>query len=290
MTPAAGPSPSQRKPRGEATASKFPDDPSIRVELAESFRRDLGEQKQMSVAAAVDSPRRKGSARRLDPSSVSRYVGGKISPTLMMARRLAAAAGRPLAEAVAGYSTRHARSTESWAKQLLYARDYRAKALALVDRFSIVLRHIHFGVVSDRKRQYRRVVRPAGDRAEYTYVEITLEKPLGHIAQAEIIISYRLLDRPPIFIDFGRIELTPELVSGFELWTRRSHVERVAPDTSRLCIQTWIDGLATDFVIRSQCPFTLGPMLWPEQLPDEPRVVVAFHPGGIHRHARGDET
>jgi len=68
-------------------------------------------------------------------------------------------------------------------------------------------------------------------------------------------------------------------------WTRRSHTERVSPGASRIWVQTWIDGKATDFVVRSSRPFTLGPMVSAEELPGGPMVIIPFHPGGMHRHA-----
>jgi transcriptional regulator with XRE-family HTH domain len=272
------------RPRG---ASKFPDDPSIRVDLAEGFRRDLEQEKRISVAAAVHSPRRRVSAQRLNPSSVSRYVRGKVSPTLTMARRLATAAGRPLAEAVAGFSERHERSTASWAEQLLWARTYRRKAMELLESFSMVLRHIHFGVVSDRQRQYRHQLRPDRDCADYRYFEITFEQPVGEIAPADVVVSYRLVDRPPVFIDYGRITVTAEKVTGFELWTLRSHGQGISPGATSFWIQTWIDGKATDFVVRSSHPFSVGPMVLGEVIPAGPMAIIRFEPGGIHRHAPG---
>jgi hypothetical protein len=74
-------------------------------------------------------------------------------------------------------------------------------------------------------------------------------------------------------------------ICGFELWTRRSHSELISPEASRIWVQTWIDGKATDFVVRSSRPFTLGPMLSAEELPAGPLVIIPFHPGGMHRHA-----
>lgn len=342
------------KPRTRAVRpggrSRFPDDPSVRVDLAESFRRDLEGQGRAQVAEKVFSP---GRDHVLHPSSVSRYLRGRVSPTLLVARRLAAAAGRPLAEAVVAYSGRYGRPTERWAKEMFYARPFRGRVFAFLEMFNNVLGYVHFGFPTDRERGWRRVVRPQHDRPEYAYFEIIIEEPPDQAVPFDFILAYQLFERPAVFIDYGRISLakptnrppdkacqgghpfdrppyqggprgvealldlplSPSLarredltpsgtvhgqpeghvsdastdstveVSGFELWTRRSHSERTAPGASRIWVQTWIDGKATDFVVRSRHPFTLGPMISAEELPAGPLVIIPFHPGGMHRYA-----
>lgn len=265
--------------------TRFPDDPGNRVELSEDFRHDLEQEKRSSVAAGVYSPRRRASAQRLDPSSVSRYISGKVSPTLTTARRLATAAGKPLAEAVAGFSERYARPTETWARQLLWARTYRGKAFDVLRSFNIVLRHIHFGIVSDFERQYRHQLRPDQDCADYRYFEVIFERPLAEIAPADMVVSYRLVDRPAVYVDYGRITITAEEVTGFELWTLRSHTQPMAPSATSFWIQTWIDGQATDFVVRSGRSFSVGPMVPAKELPAGLLTIIRFEPGGIHRYA-----
>jgi hypothetical protein len=149
--------------RGQSRARpKPPDDPSIRVVLAEGFRRELDQERRARVAKKVLSPGR----GVLHSSSVSRYVAAKVFPTLIVARRLAAAAGRPLAEAVAGYSAGHGRSTQTWAKQLFYARPFRGLVFEFLDQFANVLGYVHFGFPSDPRRGYRRTVRPSHDRPD----------------------------------------------------------------------------------------------------------------------------
>jgi hypothetical protein len=269
----------RRKPR--RVSSKFPDDPSIRVDLAESFRRDLKQRRRVRVARKVLSPGRSV----LHPSSVSRYIGGKVSPTLIVAKRLAAAVGKPVTEAVAGYSARYGRPTESWTKELLFARTFRRKVFEFLGQFANVLGYVHFGFPADPARGYRRVVRPQHERPEYGYFEVQIEEPVLKDAPVEFILSYLLFEHPPLFIDYGRIAVGVDEVSGFELWTRRSHREQVSPGVSRVWVQTWLDGKVTDFVVRSSCPFTLSRMLSAGELPDGPLTVIPFHPGGIHRHA-----
>ena len=382
--------------------SRFPDDPSVRVDLAESFRRDLEGRGRAQVAEKVFSPGRSV----LHPSSVSRYLRGRVSPTLLVARRLAAAAGRPLAEAVVAYSRPYGRSTERWAKEMFYARPFRGRVFAFLEMFNNVLGYVHFGFPADRERSWRRVLRPQHDRPEYAYFEITIDEPLDEAVPFDVILAYQLFDHPAVFIDYGRISLASEHVdfpgkrastssaravddqvskdlsahprvlawredsgaltdltlsrafslrgrgegegasrqagnaravaetpspqpsptrkrcvgegeiseltvglrataraelvegcvsrssadatvevSGFEIWTRRSHTERVSPGASRIWVQTWIDGKATDFVVRSSRPFTVGPMVAAEELPAGPLVIIPFHPGGMHRHA-----
>jgi hypothetical protein len=356
-----------------------PDDPSIRVVLAEGFRRELGRERRARVASKVLSPGRSV----LHPSSVSRYLRGRVSPTLLVARRLAAAAGRPLAEAVVAYSRPYGRSTERWAKEMFYARPFRGRVFAFLEMFNNVLGYVHFGFPTDRERSWRRAVRPSHDRAEYAYFEIAIEGPLDQAVPFDFILAYQLFEHPAVFIDYGEITITmakaancppyqggprgveapfdlplpPSLVrkgnpasagapmarrpsdddenkvpsparlpsvgegqgeggraagiletevhgqpvegcvsdpptdstvevSGFELWTRRSHTERVSPGVSHFWVQTWIDGKATDFVVRSSRPFTLGPMLSAEKLPAGPLVIIPFHPGGMHRYGQ----
>jgi hypothetical protein len=379
-----------------------PDDPSIRVVLAEGFRRELGRERRARVASKVLSPGRSV----LHPSSVSRYLRGRVSPTLLVARRLAAAAGRPLAEAVVAYSGRYGRPTQRWAMEMFFARPFRSRVFAFLEMFNNVLGYVHFGFPTDRERSWRRVVRPQHDRAEYAYFEIAIDEPLDQAAPFDFILAYQLFEHPAVFIDYGRISLASEHVdfpgrrastssaravddqvskdlsahprvlawredsgaltdltlsrafslrgrgegegasrqagnahavaetpspqpsptrkrcvgegeiseltvglpataraelvegcvsrssadatvevSGFEIWTRRSHSERVSPGASRIWVQTWIDGKATDFVVRSSRPFTVGPMVAAEELPAGPLVIIPFHPGGMHRHA-----
>jgi len=82
--------------------TRLPDDPKLRVELAPGFPQELADEKRLSIAAAVESPRAKAPRQRLDPSSVSRYARGRVAPTVRTARRLANALRKPLDEAVAG--------------------------------------------------------------------------------------------------------------------------------------------------------------------------------------------
>ncbi|MBI4518769.1 MAG: hypothetical protein HY699_23485 [Deltaproteobacteria bacterium] len=264
---------------------RFFDDPSLRVDLAESFRADLRQQKQASLAAKVRSPRARRSRDAVAPSSVSRYAAGKIAPTLRMARQLAAALGRPLVEAVAGFAPQHARPTPSWAQVLLTSRTYRAQAAELISMFSNVLNLIHLGVVADRERQHRRTVRPAEGTPGYRYFEIALASPVPPGSASEFLLSYQLFDAPPVFVDYARVQLTPREVRGVELWTNRSFRKRLSKPAARVWVQTWIDGKATDFVVRSSRPFTLSPFVSRQELP-RPRVVVPFRPCGIHQHAQ----
>lgn len=264
---------------------KFPDDPKIRVELSEGFRRELSRVKQASVAAAVPSPRQGESRERLDPSSVSRYVAGKVAPTLGIARRLAAAVGRPWPEAVAAYEGQQVPSGPGWGPRLLFARSYRRQALALIERFVNLLGWVHLGVVEDRARQYRRVVRPAADRAAYAFCEIWLEAAVPAGAHVDMVVAYRLLHRPPMFIDFGLLTVTADGVHALELWTGREDGAELWVGVRRFWIQTWVDALAPDFVLRAAVPFDAGPMCWQEELPEDAGPIVAFHPSGMHQHA-----
>ncbi|MBI4518498.1 MAG: helix-turn-helix transcriptional regulator [Deltaproteobacteria bacterium] len=259
--------------------TKFPDDPDIRVELAESFREEVDGQKLSGVAGRVRS--RRGAP--LHPSSVSRYLGGKIAPTLSVARRLAAAFNKPLGEVVAGVSARHRRRTEEWTRRLLYARPFRERTYAFIEQFSNVLGYCHFGLPTDPQRKHRRVTRPDQDRAEYVYFEVRLEKPLADVAPTNFILSFKLFDRPLIFCDYGAVRIERERIRGEEIWTRRSHVEPLRPTAQSFWVQTWIDGKAVDFVVRSSLPFTVGSMIWRELLPAGPLVIIPFHPGGVHR-------
>ncbi len=263
-------------------SSKFPDDPTIRVELAESFRQDLGQHRRAAVAKKVLSP---GGERVLHRTSISRYIKGTVSPTLGVARRLAAAAGRPLAEAVAGYSARYGKSTERWTKEMFYARPFRTRVFAFLEMFGNVLPHVHFGFPTDAERRCRRVVNPKRDRMGWGYFEIACDEPLTESVPFDFIVSYQLFEKPPVFIDYGKITVTAEEVRGEEMWTRRAQKERLGTPNPRLCVQTWLDGKAVDFVLRSSRPFTLGPVLAADELPAGPLTVVRFEPGGIHRHA-----
>ena len=271
----------RRRERASANVRKFPDDPDIRVDLAESFRQEVRTRKLSGMANGVQSPR----GGKLHRSSLSRYLRGKLAPTMTVARRLAAAFNKPLGEVVAGISARHRRRTEEWTRRLLYAKPFRERTYAFIEQFSNVLGHCHFGLPTDPQRKHRRVTRPDQGRAEYAYFEVRPDRPLPDIAPTDFILSFKLFDRPVIFCDYGVIKIEGGRIVGEEVWTRRSHAEPVAPTAQTFWVQTWIDGKAVDFVVRSSEAFALGPMLWREQLPAGPLVVIPFHPGGVHRYA-----
>ena len=268
----------------EGQRARLPDDPKLRVELAPGFRQELTGEKRLSVAAAVDSPRAKAPRQRLDPSSVSRYARGRTAPTLITARSLAHALRRPFDEIVAGFSEHYARPTVSWTKQLVFTRAYRPQVLQLIDAFHIVLRHVHFGVVSDPKRPERHLTRPQEDCAAYRVMNVTLEKPLAELVGTDILLAYRLMDRPPIFIDYGEVCIEAGRVVAHEFWTNRADTAQLVGDVCSVRIKTWIDGRATDFLVRSAQACTVSSMYAVDEPADDSGPLVTFHPGGIHRH------
>jgi hypothetical protein len=270
--------------KGSRSHPRFFDDPTLRVRLADGFREELRREKQAGIAASVHSPRANGSSERLDPSSVSRYAAGKVAPTLRVARQMAQALGKPLMEAVAGFAPRHARPTPSWAELLLTSRTYRAQAVELIGMFSHVLRLVHLGVITDAERQHRAVVRPAEDVTGYRYFEIVLAEPITARTAADFMLSYLLFETPSVFVDYGRVTLRRAEIHGAELWTTRAYRQKLRVPVQRVWVQTWLDGKATDFVVRSNQPFTVGPMVTRRELP-RPRVVVPFRPCGIHQNA-----
>jgi hypothetical protein len=270
----------RRRNDSSAEVRKLPDDPDIRVDLAESFRQDVRGQKLARVAKRVRSPR----GEQLHRSSLYRYVSGTLAPTLQVARRLAAAVGKPLGEVVGGLNKRHHVRTEAWTRHLLNAPAYRRRSFVLLDAFSIVLRHIHFGPPTDRSRQQRKSVSPSEGRVAFAYFEVRLASPV-ETEPVDFIVSFRAFERPEVYSDYGLITLTATEIRGVELWTRRSHQEKLTQPEANFWVQTWIDGGVTEFIVRSGRPFTLGPMIWREQLPQGRLVVVPFHPGGMHRYA-----
>jgi transcriptional regulator with XRE-family HTH domain len=136
----------KRRQKGSgADVRKFPDDPDIQVDLADSFRQEVRTRKLSRMAKGVQSPRR----GKLHPSSLSRYLQGKLAPTMTVARRLAAAFNKPLGEVVAGISARHRRRTEEWTRRLLYAKPFRERTYAFIEQFSNVLGYCHFGLPTD---------------------------------------------------------------------------------------------------------------------------------------------
>jgi hypothetical protein len=276
----------QKHRAGESHASdlsaKLPDDPEIRVDLTQTIRDELRGQKLAPIARRVRSPR----GEQLHRSSLYRYVSGQLAPTLRIARRLAAAVGKPLGEVVGGLNARHHVPTAEWTRRLLRAPAYRRRYFAVLDAFGILLKHLHFGLPTDPKRLHRKSLSPSEGRVAFAYFEVRLESPVEG-EPVDFVISFRAFERPQVYSDYGLITLTDTEIRGVELWTRRSHREAVARPPASFWVQTWIDGAVTDFIVRSSRPFTLGPMVWQEQLPESSLVVVAFHPGGMHRYAPG---
>ncbi|MFI5366553.1 MAG: helix-turn-helix domain-containing protein [Candidatus Binatia bacterium] len=265
--------------------ARLPDDPKLRVELAPGFRQELADEKRVSIAAAVESPRAKEPRQRLDPSSVSRYARGRVAPTVRTARRLARALRTPLDEAVAGFTRSYARPTVDWAKQVLFTRRYRAQVMQVLEAFEIVLRHVHFGFVSDTKRRERRLTRPEGDCAAYRVMEVTFEQPLAELIGTDVILAYRLLNRPPVFIDYGDVCIEPERVVAHEYWTHRADAAPLVSGARTLRIKNWIDGRAVDFLVRSARAFAVSRMYEADESAVSDGPLVTFCPGGIHRHA-----
>ncbi|HXQ23036.1 MAG TPA: helix-turn-helix transcriptional regulator [Candidatus Acidoferrales bacterium] len=264
---------------------RLPDDPKLRVELAPGFRQELADEKRVSIAAAVESPRAKEPRQRLDPSSVSRYARGRVAPTVRTARRLASALRTPLDEAVVGFSRGYARPTVAWLKQVLYTRRYRTQVMQVLEAFEIVLRHVHFGFVSDTERPERHLTRPEADCAAYRVMELTFEQPLSALIGTDVILAYRLLNRPPVFIDYGDVHIQPERVVAHEFWTHRADAAPLASGARTVRIKTWIDGRAVDFLVRSARRFTVSRMCEADELAVGDGPLVTFRPSGIHRHA-----
>jgi len=273
------------KDQPDGQRARHPDDPKLRVELAPGFRRELTGEKRVSVAAAVDSPRTAAPQQHLDPSSVSRYAHGRTDPTLLTARRLADALRKPVDEVVVGFSEHYGRPTVRWARQLLFTRAYRAQVLQLIDGFHIVLRHVHFGVVSDAQRPERHLTRPEEDCSAYRVMDVVFDRPLTELVGTDIVLAYRLLDRPPIFVDYGDVRIEADRVVTHEFWTHRSDIAPVVGDVCCMRIKTWIDGHATDFLLRSGRPFTMSSMREANASSKSGGPLVTFLPGGIHRYA-----
>lgn len=172
----------------------------------------------------------------------------------------------------------------AWAKQLLFTRAYRPQVLQLIDAFQMVLCHVQFGVVSDVERPERHLTRPADDCAAYRVMSLTFDQPLAELAGTDLILAYRLLDRPPVFVEYGEVCIEGERVVAREYWTHRADAAPLAGATHTVRIKTWIDGRATDFLVRSKQPFAVTWLCETDNLAGG-APCVTFRPGGIHRHA-----
>jgi hypothetical protein len=263
---------------------KFPDDPDIRVELSENCRAELARRDPEEIARQMAKLR---GGSRLHPTSITRYVQGKIAPKLSVARNLAKVLDWPLTEVVAGYSRRYGWPSLDWGRVLLYARTFRKRAVAFLEMFrDVIVPNTHFGFPNDRACGWRHQVRPARSDTGYACFEVILDEPVGAGRPPfDIVLSYCLFERPRVFIDFGRITVTPGEVSSVEVWTRRHDRAILADGARSFWVATWIDGKAVDFIVRSSKAFGVSPIMVPEaDLPPGPRAVVRFKPGPIHKY------
>lgn len=262
---------------------KFPDDPDIRVELSENFRAALSQRDPTEIAEELAAL---PGGVRLHPSSIVRYAQGKIAPKLSVARKLAKVLDWPLTEVVAGYARRHGRPTLDWGRVLLYARTFRDRAADFLEMFrALIVPNTHFGFPNDRERGWRRQVRPRCDGFGYACFEVELDSAPSSDVPIELVVSYCLFERPRVFIDFGRITVSPGELRSVEIWTRRQARVDMSDGEKRFWVATWIDGKAVDFVIRCRWPFSVSPTMVPEaELPVGARSVVRFRPGPIHKY------
>jgi hypothetical protein len=115
-------------------------------------------------------------------------------------------------------------------------------------------------------------------------MNLTFDKTLGEMVGTDIVLAYRLLDRPPVFIDYGDVCIAAERVVAHEFWTHRADAATFTGTACTVRVKTWIDGRATDFLVRSAQPFSVNWMKTDESA-EGGGPCVTFRPGGIHRHA-----
>lgn len=261
---------------------KFPDDPDIRVRLSDNFSAELGRYDPVEVAEKLAA-----GGIRLHPSSITRYREGKIAPKLSVARKMAMALNWPLDEAVAGYGDRYARPSLDWGRALLYARGkgFRENARAFFEMFrTIVIRNTHLGFPNDGERRWRQHLRSGRDDIGYACFEIVFNEPVSAGTSVDLIISYCLFEKPRVFSDYGKMIVTSDEVRSIELWTHRSDRACLTASARSFWVATWIDGKAIDFIVRSSRPFAATEMVLEKVLPPEPRAMVRFKPGPIHKY------
>lgn len=315
---------------------KNPDDPDIRVRLSDNFRAELARHKAQDIIDKLEASFR-GSC--LHASSISRYARGEIAPKLKVARKLAKVLGWEPEEALAGYAERYNQPTLDWGRILFYSRHFRDHAAAFFELFrALILPNVHLGFPGDNQRGWRAHTCPHRNFFGYACAEITFDQPLAALLHGssqlapdsafrtlrsapnpnaqrithsgfrtphslDVVLSYRLFEKPVLFIDYARITIdaAPNSRSAIrypqslcahavEIWTRREHRIRLPRTARSFWIATWVDGKAIDFIARSRHPFRVSPIMLPEaDLPPNRRPMIRFQPGPIHRHGLAEE-
>lgn len=257
-----------------------PDDGNLRVTLSPDVRKSLAELPRKEVAASIRSPR--AGKDSVAPSTISRIIHGRSSPTRRVAAKIASLLRRDPLEVVAGLEKPYPIS--EWGPKVIYKRGgFRNSVLRLFRALSPFLdANVHFEVPTDAERPFRRVILSA--RAEYEYQSFRIDLPDGwrELEKLDFVLSNRILSSPGLVFDYGILEVERDALRAYEIWTRRYQVIPIPPDVETIRVEVWNDGDERPTVIRSGSEFELGSM--PHQVAtDESRAARMVPLGGIRQ-------
>lgn len=254
-----------------------------RVKLnLDALKRATAGEKLLAAASGIQAG--KGGDKTLSPSALTRYLCGERNPALKDALAIAASIGVDPVELIVGYAEDKRIKTSSWQDEAL------AKSQPIIGidmpsfmrHFGHILKLLHLGYVVEGGA-HRYAVKSAGYETGFTTVEIEAEKS-GVPFEIRMLFALPVGRGIPIIVEFGRITVEKNNVTGVDVWTLKEETARLQKGGARFGARFWLQGPPMTFYFISEKPFTIiygdGPLRAERGKYD--KSAVTFYPSVFH--------